>query len=115
MSNPHRPARSQQPPPIRPELPGQMTAGQSHDGNGFALEDLDALTESERTSSRTTETADGTSWLLSCRWQEPAYSMYIHRAGEGELPPPSIPHCRAPESGSRESGRRRPRSILPVR
>ena len=53
------------------------------------------------------------SWRLG--HHEPAYSMLNIEAGEGELPPPSNPHCRAPESGSRESGWRRPRSILPVR
>ena len=31
------------------------------------------------------------------------------------LRPPSNPHRRAPKSGARESGRRRPHSILPVR
>ena len=37
----HRPTRSQQPPPIRPEVPVQEVAGQSQDGIGSALGDLD--------------------------------------------------------------------------
>ena len=65
---------------------------------------------------RETESPGGHGWLPRCICSEPAYPMCVHwESGEGALRPPSNPHCRAPESGSRESGRRRPRSILPVR
>ena len=68
---------------------------------------------------RETESPGGHGWLPRCKCSEPAYPMCVHwESGEGALRPPSNPHRphrRAPKSGSRESGRRRPRSILPVR
>ena len=76
---------------------------------------LAPLTRFEMTSARTTETAHGNSWLLSCRWQEPAYPLCTQGLARVSCLPLRTPTAASPDSGSRESGRRRPRSILPVR
>ena len=108
----HRPARSQQPPSIR--ATGADDSGESQVGNGAALEDLDPLTRSEMTRSRTTETAHGKGWLPSCRWREPAYPMCYMGLAKGRCAPPSIPRLPAPLPGARPSGRPSARSSLEV-
>ena len=92
-----------------------MTAGEPQVENGSALEDPDPLTRSKMTSSRTMEAAHENSWLLSCRWQEPAYPLCTQGLARVSCLPLRTPTAASPDSGSRESGRRRPRSILPVR
>ena len=87
----HRPTRSQQPRSIGSEQPGQMTAGEPQLENRSGLEDPKQLTRSEMTSSRTTGTAHGNSWLLSCTWQEPAYPMCHIGLASGRCAPPSNP------------------------
>ena len=102
---------------------GPGTRRTAADGNGAtssqrnpaALENLAPLTRSEMTSARTTETAHGNRWLLSCRWQEPAYPLCTQGLARVSCLPLRTPTAASPDSGSRESGRRRPRSILPVR
>ena len=85
----HRPTRSQTT-PIQPS----RANGADDDGEskrGTHLRTWTRLSRSEMTSSRTTETVHGNSWLPSCRWREPAYSMLNIDAGEGMLRPPSNP------------------------
>ena len=85
----------------------------SRERNG--LEDLDPLTRSEMTSSRTTGRADRNSWLLTLGCQEPAYPMSDIGLARGRCAPPSIPRHPAPLPGSRLNGGRCPRSSLEVR
>ena len=97
-------------PSIRSEQPRQMTTGQSCAGNGPALEDLDPFTKSEMTSSRTTETAHGNSWLPTCRCREPAYPMCHIVLARGRCAPPSNPRLPAAVPGLRAEGAA-PRSL----
>ena len=95
--------------------PGTRTTAADENGatssqrNPAALENLAPLTRSEMTSARTTETAHGNRWLLSCRWQEPADPMCVHWGWRGgatrPLRTPGVPR----PCGSRgRAGRRAP-------
>ena len=108
---PHRPTRSQRPRSIRSEQPRQMTTGEPQVGIGTRHEDLDPLTRSEATSSRTAETAHGNSWLMTCRCHEPAHAMcHIAHLARGSCVPLRTP-CRASRLAAAPgsaSARRRP-------
>ena len=100
------PTRAEQPSPMRPSRPRSSRPGQPRSTPSRPA----PIQRSGGVSNRKSKAARGSRNGLApdaCTSGASIPLVYT-RAGEGELPPPSNPHCRAPEFGSRESGRAAP-------